>query len=62
MANMLLTATSLALLWFISCIWIEGSHYIQEPNSIILIAETAALAAIFGFAIFRLISLAIRPN
>ena len=54
-ANALLIATSLALLWFFSCIWIIGSHYIQEPNIIILIMETAAVAAIYGFAIYNFI-------
>ena len=53
--NGLLLATSLALIWFFGCIWVEGSHYIQEPNSIILIAETASIAAIFGFAIYNFI-------
>jgi len=51
----LLTATSGALLWFFGCIWIEGSHYIQEPNIMILGVETAAVAAILGFAIHSLI-------
>ena len=54
-ANALLTATSLALLWLFGCIWIEGSHYIQEPNIIILIIETASIAAILGFAVHNLI-------
>jgi len=54
-ANGLLATTSLALLGFFGCIWVEGSHYIQEPNIIILIAETASIAAIFGFALYNLI-------
>ena len=54
-ANALLIATSLALLWFFSYIWMEGRHYIQKPNIIILIMETAAMAAIYGFAIYRFI-------
>ena len=53
--NTLLTATSCALLWFLSCIWIEGAHYIQEPNIVILGAETTALVAILGFAIQNLV-------
>jgi len=54
-ANGLLVTTSLALLGFLGCIWVEGSHYIQEPNIIILIAETATIAAMFGFALYNLI-------
>lgn len=57
MANGLLAATSLALSGFFGCIWVEGSHYIQEPNIIILIVETAGIAAIFGFALYNLILL-----
>ena len=52
--NTLLTATSCALLWFLGCIWIDGAHYIQEPNIVILGVETAALVAILGFAIQNL--------
>ena len=53
----LLTSTSCALLWFLGCIWLEGSHYIQEPNTIILGIETAGIAAISSFAISNLIRL-----
>lgn len=51
----LLAAISLALLWFFSRIWVEGSHYIQEPNIMILIMETAGIATIFGFSVYNLI-------
>jgi hypothetical protein len=53
--NGLLAATSSALLWFLGCIWVEGSHYIQEPNIIILAMETAGIATILGFAVYNLI-------
>ena len=60
--NILLAATSLVLLWFLGCIWVEGRHYIQEPNIIILVVETVIIAATFGFAIYSLISFVRKPN
>lgn len=54
-ANGLLAAASLSLFVLFGFIWIEGSHYIQEPNIIILIMETAGIAAMFGFALYNLI-------
>ena len=53
-ANALLIATSLVSLWFLSYIWMEGRHYIQKPNIIILFMATAAMAAIYGFAIYNI--------
>ncbi len=55
--NALLAATSCALLWFFGAIWVEGSHYIREPNIIILSIETAGMAVISGFAIYNLLRL-----
>lgn len=60
--NTLLTATSCALLWFFGCIWIEGSHYIQEPNTMILSVETAVIAAILGFALHNIIRMVRRRS
>ena len=52
--NALLAATSLALLCFLGYIWVNGSHYIQEPSITVLIIETAAIASVSGFAIYNL--------
>ena len=52
---LLLAATSGALLWFFSCIWVKGSHYIHEPNIMVLGLETAVMAAILGFALHKLV-------
>jgi hypothetical protein len=52
--NSLLTATSCALLWFFGCIWVEGSHYIQEPNTIILTMETLIIVACLGLALHNI--------
>ncbi len=45
----------LALFMLFGFIWVEGSHYIQEPNIIVLITETAGIAAMFGFALYNLV-------
>ena len=55
LANGLLAAASLAFFVLFGYIWIEGSHYIQEPNIIILSMETAGIATIFGFSVYNLI-------
>lgn len=55
--NSLLTATSCALLWFFGCIWVEGSHYIQEPNTIILSLETLIILACLGLALHNIVRL-----
>lgn len=55
LANGLLAAASLALFMLLGFIWVEGSHYIQEPNIIVLITETAGIAAMFGFALYNLV-------
>jgi hypothetical protein len=52
--NSLLTATSCALLWFFSCIWVEGAHYIQEPNTVILAVETLIVVACLGLSIHNI--------
>ena len=53
--NLLLAATSGALLWFFGCIWIKGSHYIYEPDIMVLGVETTVMAAILGFALHNLV-------
>lgn len=54
-ANVLLAATSLALFSLFGLILVNGSHYIQEPNIIILIMEMAGVATILGFALYNLV-------
>ncbi len=55
--NTLLTVTSCALLWFFGCIWVEGSHYIQEPNTIVLSLETLIILACLGLALHNIVRL-----
>lgn len=57
-ANILLVSLSIAFLWFFSCIWVYGSHYIQEPNPLILICEVAGILLVLCFATRNLIKLA----
>lgn len=58
MANIILVSLSAAFLWFFGCIWIYGSHYIQEPNPLILLCEVMGILLILGFATRNLIKLA----
>ena len=53
--NLFLIGMSLALLWFFGCIWVQGSHYIQEPSIPILVIETVGMVAVLGLAIYNLI-------
>lgn len=55
--SLLLIGTSLALLYFFGCIWLFGSHYIQEPNKLVLIAETAGMMVILTFALHNLVKI-----
>lgn len=55
MTNVLLASTTAGLLGLFACIWIYGSHYIQEPNLAMLVTETVALCIIFGFAVSNII-------
>lgn len=52
--NSLLMATSCALLWFFGCIWVEGAHYIQEPNTIILSIETVLIVVCLGLSLHNI--------
>ena len=55
--NVLLGSVSVALLWSFGCIWVKGSHCIQEPNLLILVGETLMLLLILGFAIWNLVKI-----
>ncbi len=59
-ANMLLVSLATAFLWFFGCIWVYGSHYIQEPNQLILTCETIGVLLVLGLAIWNLIDSAKR--
>ena len=52
----LLMGLSGAMLWHFSNIWRYGRYFIQEPNKVILIVETAGLLLIFIYGISRYIS------
>jgi len=56
-ANILLVSLGTALLWFFGCIWVKGSHYIQEPNPLILLCEIVGILLVLCFGAFNLIRL-----
>jgi len=52
----MLIGLSGAFLWHFSNIWRYGQHLIQEPNIIILMAETGGLLIIFAFGLVSFIN------
>lgn len=46
----------LALLWHFSNIWQYGSHYIQEPQFLVLVFETALIAVLIILSAIKLVS------
>ncbi len=48
---------SAAFMWFFSNIWRLGRHWIDEPNRLILIAESMLLVTTFAFGIYCLVKL-----
>lgn len=57
-ANILLVSLAAAFLGFLGCIWVKGSHYIKEPNALILLVEVLAILLVLCFAVSNLIKLA----
>lgn len=55
-SNTLVFALSVAFLWHLSCIAITGSHYIQEPNDLILGAEMVTMVSFIIFASWAVVS------
>lgn len=55
--SLLLAGTSAGLLGLFVCIWIYGTHYIQEPNLLTLVMETLGIAGILFLAIYNLVHL-----
>ena len=54
--NVLIIGMSGVLLWHFLNIWRYGQHFIHEPNSVILSAETAMISLIFAFGITKYIT------
>lgn len=54
-ANSLVVALGAILLCIFVLFWVEGSLIIQEPNKLVLAAETSMAFFIFIFGIERLI-------
>ena len=55
-ADCLIMGMSVALLWHFSNIWRYGQYLIQEPNSVVLVLETAGLLAVLIFGVTKFIS------
>jgi hypothetical protein len=55
-ADGLIMALSVALLWHLSNIWRYGQHLVEEPNIVIRSLETAGLLGIFIFGATKCIS------
>lgn len=51
-----------AILWVFSCIVRFGSHYVQEPNTIVLVLEVIFIVAMIILAIIILIRDMMRGN
>ena len=51
----LIVGMSAALLWVFGSIWLRGSHYVHEPNRVILTAETLLLVTILLFGLYEFI-------
>ncbi len=47
----LIVGMSAALLWIFWGIWLRGSHYLQEPNRLILSRETVLMVSILLFGL-----------
>jgi len=57
LANIMVIALSIGLLWHFGCIIKYKQFYIQEPNILILVSEIAMFCAFIAFAIFNIIKL-----
>ncbi len=55
-SNTLLISFGMSLLWHFSNIVRYGSHYIQEPNAVILWAEIAWVSLVVCWGIYSLSS------
>jgi len=55
-ADCLIMGMSAAILWHFSNIWRYGQYLIQEPNSVVLVLETAGLLAVLIFGVTKFIS------
>ena len=53
--SLLVIALSSWILWHFLFIWVEGSHWIGEPNIIILTAETVFFVAVLSFGCFAFV-------
>ncbi len=51
----LIVGMSAALLWVFWGIWLRGSHYLQEPNRLILTGETLMVVTILLFGLYEFI-------
>ena len=51
----LIVGMSAALLWVFWGIWLRGSHYVQEPNRLILAAEILMMVTILLFGLYEFI-------
>ncbi len=51
----LIVGMSAALLWVFWGIWLRGSHFLQEPNRLILIGETLMVVTILLFGLYEFI-------
>lgn len=54
--NLFVLALSIAFLWHFSNIAIRGSHYIEEPNILILSAEIVMMLGLIFFATYNIVS------
>lgn len=51
----LIVGMSAALLWVFWGIWLRGSHYLQEPNRLILTGEMLMMVTILLFGLYEFI-------
>ena len=56
MAGAIIIGESLAFLWFFSNILKFGSHFINEPNRLILFSEIALLLSLLTFGIYLIVN------
>ncbi len=58
----LIVGMSAALLWVFWGIWLRGSHYVQEPNRLILTTEILMMVTILLFGLYEFIRVVTRRD
>jgi len=60
--GVIIVALSTAFLWHLSNIIRYGSHWIQEPNLVVLVVEIILIGLLFLYGLFRLVNTLMAGN